>query len=50
MIFLCEVLQIFLFFLFVADLRASVISLEKELCSLKTKRDVIVNRMDEKRY
>ncbi|MED6112634.1 hypothetical protein PIB30_063354, partial [Stylosanthes scabra] len=32
-----------------ADLRASVSSLEKELGSLKMKRDQIVNRMDEKR-
>ncbi|XP_061352983.1 uncharacterized protein LOC133297795 [Gastrolobium bilobum] len=32
-----------------ADFRASVSSLEEELCCLKMKRDEIVNRMDEKR-
>jgi uncharacterized membrane protein YoaT (DUF817 family) len=35
---------------FIADLRASVNSLEKEICCLKIKRDEMVNRMDEKRY
>ncbi|XP_052734230.1 uncharacterized protein LOC108339992 [Vigna angularis] len=33
-----------------ADLKASASTLEKELCSLRMKRDGIVNEMDEKRY
>ncbi|RDX77906.1 hypothetical protein CR513_41892, partial [Mucuna pruriens] len=37
------------FYSFIADFRASVSTLEKELCCLKMKRDEIVNKMDEKR-
>ncbi|KOM51241.1 hypothetical protein LR48_Vigan08g206800 [Vigna angularis] len=37
------------FYSFIADLKASASTLEKELCSLRMKRDGIVNEMDEKR-